>query len=297
MVPAFWMGRKTSPTTPPRHSRISAASVKSILSSAIRASAASSFASFLETFFIGLPLMWRRFSRRNNPYVFLSALFTIGMCNKQQYDSSRHSHRLPALLSFFNAVRHAARVRLLEHQRCGLETHPVLHPIRAILRFVPVEDHRCTYLLVHTISYVCRDGVFDFSTDFHNSFESQPSRKPFPSANLNPTVSNRDAHSNNNIVILDSRYFLCYHVLCWFVPILDSHPTVSRRPRRTISPLQHYVLFFLPYPSIPTPAPVHIEHSNPPRTFLCSDLWTFQRSLESLNPLESIAIFHDFGAT
>jgi hypothetical protein len=32
--------------------------------------------------------------------------------------------------------------------------------------------------------------VFDFSTDFHNSFESHPSRKPFPSVNLNPTASN-----------------------------------------------------------------------------------------------------------
>src|SRR6266478_2268551 len=31
-------------------------------------------------------------------------------------------------------------------------------------------------------------GVY-FSTDFHISFESHPSRKPFPSANLNPTVS------------------------------------------------------------------------------------------------------------
>jgi hypothetical protein len=43
-----------------------------------------------------------------------------------------------------------------------------------------------------------------FSTDFHNSFESHPSRKPFRSNNLNSTVSNSDAHSNNNIVILDS---------------------------------------------------------------------------------------------
>src|SRR6266852_8523735 len=34
-------------------------------------------------------------------------------------------------------------------------------------------------------------AVFDFSTDFHNSFESHPSRKPFPSTNFNPTVSNR----------------------------------------------------------------------------------------------------------
>jgi hypothetical protein len=33
-------------------------------------------------------------------------------------------------------------------------------------------------------------GVFNFSTDFRNSFESHPSRKPFPSTNLNPTVSN-----------------------------------------------------------------------------------------------------------
>src|SRR5260370_14462504 len=174
------MGRKTSPTTAPRHSRISGASVKSILSSAIRASAASSFASFLETFFIGLPFPRRRFSRRNNPYVFFSALFTIGMCNKQQYDSSRHSHRLPALLSFFNAVRHADGVRVLEHQRCGLETHPVLHPIRAILRFVPVEDHRCTYLLVHTISYVCRDGVFDFPQISTILSNPTPPANPFP---------------------------------------------------------------------------------------------------------------------
>jgi len=51
-------------------------------------------------------------------------------------------------------------------------------------------------------------GRSDFSTDFHNSFESLPTRKPFPSANLNPTVSIRDGHSNNNIVILDSDYLL-----------------------------------------------------------------------------------------
>src|SRR6266436_2892066 len=133
-----------------------------------------------------------------------------------------------------------------------------------------------------------------FSTDFHNSFESHPSRKPFPLPNLNPTVSNSDAHSNNNIVILDSRYFLCYHVLCKFVPILDFYPTVSRRPRCTISPLQHYVLFFLPHPFIPSPEPVGIEDSGPARTFRCSNLWTFQRSLESPNPLESMAIFRDF---
>jgi len=31
--------------------------------------------------------------------------------------------------------------------------------------------------------------AFAFSTDFHNSFERHPSRKPFPSANLKPTVS------------------------------------------------------------------------------------------------------------
>ncbi len=39
--------------------------------------------------------------------------------------------------------------------------------------------------------------LFVFSTDFHNSFESHPSRKPFPSPNLNPTVSIRDVHSNH----------------------------------------------------------------------------------------------------
>jgi hypothetical protein len=44
------MGRQNFPTTAPRHSRTSGASVKSILSSGIRASAASSFATFLETF-------------------------------------------------------------------------------------------------------------------------------------------------------------------------------------------------------------------------------------------------------
>jgi hypothetical protein len=32
-------------------------------------------------------------------------------------------------------------------------------------------------------------GAFAFSTDFHNSFESHPSRKPFQSLNLLPTVS------------------------------------------------------------------------------------------------------------
>src|SRR6266851_9821492 len=31
-------------------------------------------------------------------------------------------------------------------------------------------------------------GTVAFSTDFHHSFEVLPSRKPFPPANLNPTV-------------------------------------------------------------------------------------------------------------
>jgi hypothetical protein len=31
--------------------------------------------------------------------------------------------------------------------------------------------------------------VFPFSTDFHNPFECEHSRKPFPSSNLNPAVS------------------------------------------------------------------------------------------------------------
>jgi len=53
-----------------------------------------------------------------------------------------------------------------------------------------------------------RDGTFDFSTDSHNPFKSLPSRKPFSSTHLNPNVSIRDAHSNNNIVIIDSHYFL-----------------------------------------------------------------------------------------
>src|SRR5260370_991329 len=33
------------------------------------------------------------------------------------------------------------------------------------------------------------------STDSHNSFESHPSRKPFPSPNLHLTVANSDTHS------------------------------------------------------------------------------------------------------
>src|SRR6266705_5555518 len=55
-----------------------------------------------------------------------------------------------------------------------------------------------------------KSRAVDISTDFHNSFESHPSRKPFLSANLYPTVSNSDAHSNDNIVILDLQYCLCY---------------------------------------------------------------------------------------
>src|SRR5260370_1331781 len=34
-----------------------------------------------------------------------------------------------------------------------------------------------------------KSRAFYFFTDFHNSFESHPSRKPLSSANLNPTVS------------------------------------------------------------------------------------------------------------
>jgi hypothetical protein len=61
-----------------------------------------------------------------------------------------------------------------------------------------------------TAKKVGRGGRRNFSTDFHNSFESHPSRKPFPWANLTPTVSNSDVHSNNNIVILDLQCCLCY---------------------------------------------------------------------------------------
>src|SRR6266704_3779645 len=45
------------------------------------------------------------------------------------------------------------------------------------------------FRLAH-LSPCAKAGASHFSTDFHNSFESHPSRKPFPSANLNPTVSN-----------------------------------------------------------------------------------------------------------
>jgi hypothetical protein len=51
-----------------------------------------------------------------------------------------------------------------------------------------------------------RPRSFDFFTDFHNSFESHPSRKPFPSANLYPFVANRDAPSSNNIVSVNGVY-------------------------------------------------------------------------------------------
>ncbi len=60
-----------------------------------------------------------------------------------------------------------------------------------------------------------RGGAFDFSTDFHNSFEFHPSCKPFPSTDLNATVSNSDAHSNNNIVILDTQYLVGYSDCCF----------------------------------------------------------------------------------
>jgi hypothetical protein len=53
-----------------------------------------------------------------------------------------------------------------------------------------------------------RFPTLTFSTDFHTPLESHASRKPFPSANLNSTVSIRDANSNNNIVILDFQYCL-----------------------------------------------------------------------------------------
>jgi hypothetical protein len=36
-------------------------------------------------------------SRRDDPYVFLSALFTMGMHHQERHDSGGHSHGLPAL--------------------------------------------------------------------------------------------------------------------------------------------------------------------------------------------------------
>ncbi len=53
----------------------------------------------------------------------------------------------------------------------------------ARMRFRVTRLSRCTKLPRHP--YEARP----FSADFHNSFESHPSRKPFPSANLNPAVS------------------------------------------------------------------------------------------------------------
>jgi tetratricopeptide (TPR) repeat protein len=62
---------------------------------------------------------------------------------------------------------------------------------------------------------------FNFSTDFHNSFESYPSRKPFPSANLNPTVARSNSHRHSAVKITRqcarsvraacSRYAQCTH--------------------------------------------------------------------------------------
>jgi hypothetical protein len=52
---------KTLPTAAPLHSRTSGASVKSTFSSGMRASAASSFACFLEAFFEDLPYFLKIF--------------------------------------------------------------------------------------------------------------------------------------------------------------------------------------------------------------------------------------------
>src|SRR5229473_1599819 len=62
----------------------------------------------------------------------------------------------------------------------------------------PRGELRRRICLPHNAGSACRVLIFpsssceahqNFSTDFHNSFESHPSRKPFPSANLNPIVS------------------------------------------------------------------------------------------------------------
>src|SRR5260370_29355717 len=47
-------------------------------------------------------------------------------------------------------------------------------------------------------------GLLTLSTFFHNSFESHPSCKPFPSANLSPTVSTLPSHQQLALFMLES---------------------------------------------------------------------------------------------
>ena len=50
--------------------------------------------------------------------------------------------------------------------------------------------------------------TFSYSTDFHNSFESHPSRKSFPCSNLNPTVSTLVGRTRQ--IIAQNRLDKCY---------------------------------------------------------------------------------------
>jgi protein-S-isoprenylcysteine O-methyltransferase len=83
-----------------------------------------------------------------------------------------HRHRSHACRHCLSLLRHV-------HLRTLFSYQVEVHAGQTVVEAGP-------YRYIRHPSYT---GAIVTSTDFHNSFEFHPSRKPFPSANLNPTVS------------------------------------------------------------------------------------------------------------
>src|SRR4029077_4238729 len=122
-------------------------------------------------------------------YVFLSALFTMGMYHQQRHDAGGHSHSLPAHLTFLGVRGDADGIRIVKDKRGRFEAHAVLCAVPAILRLVPLEGHPVPiflYILYHTYTKSARSSaspsLFPFSCFDTYPASSKPEGRSLPAA-------------------------------------------------------------------------------------------------------------------
>ncbi len=112
------------------------------------------------------------------------------------------------------------------------------------------------------------------STDFHNSFESSPSHKPFPPANLTPTVSTlpRSFESLTSYPLRALTIVLPYHLNSALQPSLPPlqpisvyvcHRSEVARNPKDLPSFPYILTLLLPYLSFFKSLPCHTSENSP----------------------------------
>src|SRR2546421_8541792 len=83
--------------------------------------------------------------------MFFGANFAICMHDQQQHPAD-YSQSVPTLLALFDSIQYADGARVVKNKCRRLKANPVLGEIPAVLAFVPLKGHRCTYNPVHIVS-------------------------------------------------------------------------------------------------------------------------------------------------